>query len=345
MPDRIFHNKYPYLSSASAYWVNHAKQFAVEMTSKLSLDVDGLVIELGSNDGYLLSQFQSLGVSVLGVEPPENTAEIARKAGVPTISEFFGQNLAEKILTEYGHPKLIVVNNVFAHIPDMQDFTKGLSILAGEDSVITIENPSFEVLLDNALFDTIYHEHYSYLSAHSVRVIAENNGLNLVRVDRLPTHGGSKGIGWIAPRRLTNRSELCCRKKSNLDYLMRQSGLLCRSFTTIGAGLRNWLLEAAESGKTVVGYGAAHKGNTFLNAVGDTQDTQIRRGCKSREARAIFARISSTGPCSRATGFRKSNRRVDFAMEYRCGTYVKDQTCCQCQHLGGTAVDDEGLTS
>ncbi len=167
LPDRIFHDTYPYLSSASDYWVSHAKQFAGEMTDKLSLDMDNLVIELGSNDGYLLSQFQKLGVTVLGVEPPENTAEIARQAGVPTISKFFGEKLANDILAEYGHPKLIVVNNVYAHVPDQQDFTRGMAVLADDSTIITIENPSFDILLKKGLFDTIYHEHYSYLTAHS----------------------------------------------------------------------------------------------------------------------------------------------------------------------------------
>lgn len=274
LPDRIFHDTYPYLSSASKYWVSHAKQFAVDMTDKLSLDMDSLVIELGSNDGYLLSQFQKLGVSVLGVEPPENTAEIARQAGVPTISKFFGEKLANDILAEHGHPKLIVVNNVYAHIPDMQDFTKGMAILADDDTIITIENPSFDVLLNNALFDTIYHEHYSYLSAHSVNVIAKTCCLNLFHIDRLPTHGGSN-------RYCLSRSLY---PDETVEFVLseeKQAGLFnedkWKNFASLSqqaiAGLRKWLLTAAEDDRTVVGYGAAHKGNTFLNAVGDASKT------------------------------------------------------------------------
>ena len=120
LPERIFHETYPYISSASSYWVNHAAKFAEEMVEKLSLNKDSLVIELGGNDGYLLSQFQKLGVSVLNVEPPENTAEIARKAGVPTISKFFGVDLAKDILAEYGHPDLICVNNFFNIVNKVQ---------------------------------------------------------------------------------------------------------------------------------------------------------------------------------------------------------------------------------
>jgi len=270
LPDRIFHNTYPYLSSASEYWVNHAKQFAGEMVKKLFLDKDSLVIELGSNDGYLLSQFQKLGVSVLGVEPPENTAEIARQAGVPTISKFFGEELANNILSEYGHPKLIVVNNVYAHIPDQQDFTIGMSILADDSTIITIENPSFDILLNNALFDTIYHEHYSYLTAHSVHAVAKKYGLNLFHVDRLPTHGGSNRyyLSQSSQPDETVTAVLADEKQSGLFSEDKWKEFASVSKQTIH-GLRQWFECQEQAGNVVVGYGAAHKGNTFLNAVGD----------------------------------------------------------------------------
>ena len=274
LPDRIFHKTYPYLSSASQYWVSHAKKFASEMTDKLSLDSNSLVVELGSNDGYLLSQFQKLGVSVLGVEPPENTAELARQAGVPTISKFFGEKLANEILAEYGHPKLIVVNNVYAHVPDQQDFTRGMAVLADDSTIITIENPSFDILLNKAFFDTIYHEHYSYLTAHSVDAVAKKCGLNLFSVERLPTHGGS------------NRYHLSksIKPDETVAHVLtdeKNSGLLSEdkwkefSFASEKAisGLRQWFEEQKEAGNVVVGYGAAHKGNTFLNAVGEASKT------------------------------------------------------------------------
>ena len=270
LPDRIFHETYPYLSSASKYWVNHAKKFASEMVEKLSLNQDSLVIELGGNDGYLLSQFQNLGVSVLNVEPPENTAEIARKAGVPTISKFFGVDLAKEILAEYGHPELIVVNNVYAHIPDQQDFTKGMAILSDDSTIITIENPSFDILLNNAFFDTIYHEHYSYLTAHSVDVVSQKCGLRLFHIDRLPTHGGSNRY-WLSKKDSPDDSVKKILEEEKLSGLFlddKWEDFANRSRAAI-EGLRNWFLERQRLGDVVVGYGAAHKGNTFLNAVGE----------------------------------------------------------------------------
>lgn len=270
LPDRIFHNTYPYLSSASKYWVSHAKKFASEMTYSLSLGTDNLVVELGSNDGYLLSQFQKLGVPVLGVEPPENTAEIARQAGVPTISKFFGEDLANDILADYGHPKLIVVNNVYAHVPDQQDFTRGMAVLADDSTIITIENPSFDTLLEKGLFDTIYHEHYSYLTAHSVDAVAKKCGLNLFRVERLPTHGGSNRYYLSLSREPdeTVESVLADEKKSGLFSEDNWREFSASSEQAIN-GLRDWFAHQKAADNVVVGYGAAHKGNTFLNAVGE----------------------------------------------------------------------------
>lgn len=274
LPERIFHETYPYISSASSYWVNHATNFAKEMVEKLSLDKDSLVIELGGNDGYLLSQFQKLGVSVLNVEPPENTAEIARNAGVPTISEFFGVDLAKVILAEYGHPDLICVNNVYAHIPDQQDFTKGMEILSNDTTTITIENPSFDVLLNNAFFDTIYHEHYSYLTGHSVDVVSKKCGLTLFHIDRLPTHGGSNRY-WLSKSMMpddTVKNILDEEVKSGLFDEDKWKDFATRSRNAIN-GLHEWFSEREKLGHIVVGYGAAHKGNTFLNAVGEKSKT------------------------------------------------------------------------
>jgi hypothetical protein len=274
LPERIFHETYPYISSASEYWVTHATNFAKEMLEKLALNEDSLVIELGGNDGYLLTQFQKLGVSVLNVEPPENTAEIARQAGVPTISKFFGVDLAKAILADYGHPDLICVNNVYAHIPDQQDFTKGMEILSNNSTIITIENPSFDVLLNNAFFDTIYHEHYSYLTAHSVDVVSRKCGLSLFHIDRLPTHGGSNRY-WLSKSEIpddTIQKALDEEKASGLFSEDKWEDFANRSKDAIN-GLREWLLEREKLGHVVVGYGAAHKGNTFLNAVGDASKT------------------------------------------------------------------------
>ncbi|MES9886971.1 MAG: class I SAM-dependent methyltransferase [Candidatus Sedimenticola sp. 6PFRAG1] len=274
LPERIFHKTYPYLSSASATWVQHAKKYATDMKDSLSLDSRSLVVELASNDGYLLSEFLKLNVPVLGVEPAANVASIAQNAGVPTIVEFFGVDQAKSILSSHGHPRLIAANNVFAHIPDMQDFMEGMAVLANEHTVITIENPSFSLLLRDSLFDTIYHEHYSYVTAHSVQAVASNYGLRLARVDRLPTHGGSNRY-WLSRTMTVDQSvEVTLDEEKELGLFDPDewSAFAARSRAAIDS-LRQWFLDREKSGDIVVGYGAAHKGNTFLNAVGEASKT------------------------------------------------------------------------
>jgi hypothetical protein len=274
LPERIFHRAYPYLSSASSTWVQHVRNYAVSMQRKLALNNESLVVELASNDGYLLTAFQSLGVSVLGVEPADNIASIARAKGIPTLTKFFGTQTAAEILATHGHPRLIVANNVFAHIPDMHDFTEGMSILADDNTIITIENPSFVELLNHTLFDTIYHEHYSYLTAHSVREVARTHGLNLVHVDQLPTHGGSNRY-WLS--RSTHIDETVnVTLQAELDAGLFDPEVwlaFARRANTAIEGLRTWFNDRRAAGDVVVGYGAAHKGNTFLNSVGDASKT------------------------------------------------------------------------
>lgn len=288
-PERIFHKTYPYISSASSTWVEHARQYAYLMQAKIGLDSQSFVLELASNDGYLLSSFQKLGMRVLGVEPADNVASIAREAGVPTITEFFSANLARNILAENGYPNLIAANNVFAHIPDMHDFMAGMSILANEDTVITIENPSFTKLLQNTLFDTIYHEHYSYLTAHSVRHVARAHGMNLVHIDHLPTHGGSNRY-WLSRSRAVDDSverTLDAEKQAGLFDPASWAAFAVRALASI-EGLRAWFLERIKAGDVVVGYGAAHKGNTFLNAVGEASKTLVYVVDASKEKQGKF---------------------------------------------------------
>jgi len=270
-PDRIFHDNYPYLSSSSSYWLDHASRFCNLAIENLHLKHDSLVLEIASNDGYLLSNFQSRGIQVLGVEPASNVARIANKQGVNTICEFFGVETAKKLLTEGVQPDLIVANNVFAHVPNMHDFMEGIALLAGSKTMVSIENPSFATLLDNAYFDTIYHEHYSYLSAHSVQRIASMHGLNLVRVDSLPTHGGSNRY-WLSKISDTE-SSVSQALQDELDRGLfdpsKWSSFQEKSQNVID-GLRDWLLARSGPDYKIAAYGAAHKGNTFLNAVGDS---------------------------------------------------------------------------
>lgn len=276
LPERIFHDAYPYLSSASSTWVEHARNYAEAMQVNLDLGSSTLVIELASNDGYLLSAFQSLGVPVLGVEPADNVASIARAAGIPTISRFFGAQAAIDILASHGHPRLIAANNVFAHVPNMHDFMQGMALLADKKTVITVENPSFAVLLQKTLFDTIYHEHYSYLTAHSVREVARAHGLELVHVDQLLTHGGSNRY-WLSRSGQadgTVQSALHAEVEAGLFDPAAWTAFAKRATSAIN-GLRDWFMERHQAGDVVAGYGAAHKGNTFLNAVGDASKNLV----------------------------------------------------------------------
>ena len=270
LPERIFHDEYPYLSSASSSWVRYARSFAEEMQETLNLDGDTLVVELASNDGYLLSAFQVLGVPVLGVEPANNVASIAQSAGIPTLTKFFGAQAASDMLENYAHPRLIVANNVFAHVPDMHDFMQGIAMLADDHTTVTIENPSFVALLENTFFDTIYHEHYSYLTAHVVRDIAAAHGLYLIHVDELPTHGGSNRY-WLSKNDLVDETVgLVLQKELDVGLFEPNAWLAFANRANAAIdGLREWFLERKQAGHVVAGYGAAHKGNTFLNAVGE----------------------------------------------------------------------------
>lgn len=272
LPERIF-GDYPYLSSVSTSWVAHARSYAASMQSELRLAAEDLVVEVASNDGYLLTQFRDLGVRVLGVEPARNVAALAKERGVDTLADFFGVNTAGRVLADRGHPRLVVANNVLAHVPDLDDFVGGLALLCGLDTLITVENPSYTTLLDQTQFDTIYHEHYSYLSAYAVARIAARQGLELVRVQDLPTHGGSYRY-WLAR---SGAREVDPSVATTIEREL-SSGLLdpqvwerfaTRSRTTID-GLRTWLDERRAAGARVAGYGAAAKGNTLLNAAGAT---------------------------------------------------------------------------
>jgi 2-polyprenyl-3-methyl-5-hydroxy-6-metoxy-1,4-benzoquinol methylase len=180
----------------SSTFLQHASEFVEEFTNNHEFSPQDWVLEIASNDGYLLKNFLPLGITVVGIEPAENVAAISRNLGVHTISEFFSSKLALKLLVERGYPKLVVANNVMAHVPDLIDFVKGLATLCGPDTKISVENPSLANILIGNQFDTIYHEHYSYLSATSVFNICRDNGLHLSKVEELPIHGGSNRY-WL----------------------------------------------------------------------------------------------------------------------------------------------------
>lgn len=278
LPDRIFGAEYPYLSSVSTSWLAHAADYTRHMVGELGLSEGDLVMEVASNDGYLLTQMRDAGMRVLGIEPAGKVAEIARGRGVETVNDFFGLAVAEKIAESHGRPRLVAANNVMAHVPDLQDFLAGLSHLCDDETVVTVENPSFVTQMLETQFDTIYHEHFSYLSAHAVAAATTGVGLELTRVERLTTHGGSNRY-WLT-RTGTREAH-----PSVAEVIAEElaAGLLepelwddfARRSRAVIQGLRSWLDERRTAGRTVAGYGAAAKGNTLLNAAGVQHDDLV----------------------------------------------------------------------
>ncbi len=269
MPSRLFRD-YRYLSSTSTSFLEHARNFATETAHDLDFGPGDWVLEIASNDGYLLKHFIKLGIDVLGIEPAENVAEIARQAGVPTVSEFFGLDLAESLLASRGRPKLIVANNVMAHVPDIQNFVAGIAVLVGPETQVSIENPSLINFLKEDQFDTIYHEHYSYLTANSVDKITKEAGLQLFKVEEIVTHGGSNRY-WLRqqPSVVSSEKQVVAKILQEVeDGLFDESAW--RNFDgriqELISNFYNWVKSSFEAGKIVCGYGAPAKASTLINA-------------------------------------------------------------------------------
>ena len=270
-PAHIF-SEYAYFSSYSTSWVAHAKRYCDMMKSRLALRPESFVVELGSNDGYLLQHFLELGQRVLGIEPAANVAETARARGVPTRTVFFSTETAREIVAEHGHADLIAANNVLAQVPQLNDFVAGMAYLLGPEGVITIEVPHVERLIAGNQFDTIYHEHFSYFSLVTVERLAIANGLVPIDVEELPTHGGSLRIylahrGFAHPVSARVGSMLAQERGARLETLSAYSDFASRVQRT-KRDLLAVMIAAKEKGKRICGYGAPGKGNTLLNYCG-----------------------------------------------------------------------------
>jgi 2-polyprenyl-3-methyl-5-hydroxy-6-metoxy-1,4-benzoquinol methylase len=275
--DAIFNNEYVYFSSYSTSWLEHAKDYVNMVEKRFSLNSNSLAIEIASNDGYLLQYFVEKNVPVLGIEPTGNTAEVAKKKGIETITEFFGTRLAKSLASNGRKADLLLGNNVLAHVPDIVDFVEGMKILLNPDGVITMEFPHLLQLIENNQFDTIYHEHFSYLSFYTTQKIFESQGLTIFDVEEIPTHGGSLRIfaKHIENESLSvseNVKKLMKKEKkhgiSNIDsYKDFQLKAQC-----IKLELLSFLIAAKKEGKKVAAYGAAAKGNTLLNYCGVKSD-------------------------------------------------------------------------
>jgi hypothetical protein len=270
-PERIFRD-YRYLSSMSTTFLQHAFEFVEAFISKHEFSEHDWVLEIASNDGYLLKNFLPLGISVIGIEPAENVAAISRSLGVHTITEFFSSKLAARLLEERGYPKLIIANNVMAHVPNLIDFVQGLAILCGPDTKISVENPSLANILIGIQFDTIYHEHYSYLSATSVSRLCRSNGLQLSKVEELPIHGGSNRY-WLTKYSDTSLVEDSVQRMLQLeleDQLFDSTkwSEYSTKVSKILTDFYNWLRLTKSANGKIYGYGAAAKASTILNSIG-----------------------------------------------------------------------------
>ena len=268
--------EYAYFSSFSDSWVEHARQYADAMIQRRDLGGSSLVVELASNDGYLLQHFVARGVPVLGVEPAHNVAAAAEARGVPTLTEFFGRELAERLVRERGHADLVIGNNVLAQVPDLNDFVGGIAILLDPQGVATLEFPHVVRLVEGVQFDTIYHEHFSYFSLTTVSLIARAHGLAVVDVEEVPTHGGSLRV-FLArvdgdPSVAPSVDALLARERDGGYASLDGYRGFEERVREAKRSLLTFLIDRRRDGLSVAGYGAPGKGNTLLNYCGIRTD-------------------------------------------------------------------------
>jgi len=285
-PDAIF-SDYSYFASYSDSWLAHARDYAAMAARRFGLGPESRVVEIASNDGYLLRWFVERGIPVLGIEPAANVAKAAEALGIPTRVQFFGTQLARELVAEGIRADLVVGNNVLAHVPALNDFVAGLALLLAPRGVLTMEFPHLLRLMDEGQFDTIYHEHFSYFSFTTVRRVFASHGLTLFDVEELPTHGGSLRIyarhsadqsGAAGAPQLPGRPselrvvDLFAREERAGLLRLETYGDFAARVRVVKRDLLRFLLDANEAGKQVVGYGAPAKGNTLLNYCGVGRD-------------------------------------------------------------------------
>ena len=271
-PQDLF-NDYAYFSSYSDTWLQHAKSYTEMVVERFKLNGDSQVIELASNDGYLLQYFVEKGIRVLGIEPAANVAQAALGKDIPTVVKYFSEETAWELVDKDTRADLLIGNNVLAHVPDLNDFVRGMKILLKEHSVITVEFPHLMRLIEENQFDTIYHEHFSYFSFLTVEQVFTAHGLKLFDVEELPTHGGSLRIYACHPE---DTSTPLTQRVEDLRRREEAFGLTCletySSFSdrveAAKRGLLEFLISVKARGQSIVGYGAPAKGNTLLNYCG-----------------------------------------------------------------------------
>lgn len=271
--DELFTPDYAYFSSVSPGWVDHARRYVAAMVDRFGLTAEDWVVEIASNDGYLLQFVQQAGIRCTGIEPTASTAAASRGLGIETLERFFGVELARELVAERGHASLTAANNVLAHVPDINDFVEGFAVLLAPDGVSTFEFPHLVNLIDQCQFDTIYHEHYSYLSLTAVQRIFAAKGLRVFDVEQVPTHGGSLRV-FVCHDGSTRHVQqpavadlLAAEAAAGIAGWDYYSTLADRALT-VKLDLIEFLVAQKKAGKSVAAYGAAAKGNTLLNYAG-----------------------------------------------------------------------------
>ncbi|MBA3674662.1 MAG: methyltransferase domain-containing protein [Chitinophagaceae bacterium] len=276
--DAIFDSNYAYFSSYSTSWLQHAKKYVDMMMARFGYDENSLVIEVASNDGYLLQYFKEKNIPVMGIEPTANTAEVAMEKGIKTVVEFFGAELADRFANDWNvKADLLLGNNVLAHVPDIVDFVLGIKLILKEEGVVTMEFPHLMQLVDNNQFDTIYHEHFSYLSLFAVKQIFESQGLELFDVEEISTHGGSLRIYG---KHVEDKSKPVSENVALLLQKEVDKGLNTLEYYNnfqqkalkIKLDITDFLIKQKRENKKIAAYGAAAKGNTLLNYCGIKND-------------------------------------------------------------------------
>ncbi|KAB7610080.1 class I SAM-dependent methyltransferase [Amylibacter sp. SFDW26] len=274
--DDLFREDYAYFSSTSKGWLKHAAEYCEMITKRLGLTKDSFVVELASNDGYLLKNFVAAGIPCLGVEPTKSTAEAARALGVPVRQEFFGEAFGAEMAATGEKADLVLGNNVYAHVPDINDFTQGVAAILKPNGVVTFEFPHVMQLIKQNQFDTVYHEHFSYLSLCAVHSIFAKAGLRIFDVETLPTHGGSLRVyGCLvdANHGASDNVEQVLNAETDAGLQEEETYKTFQAKAdAVKDGLVRFLLDAKEQGKSVAGYGAAAKGNTLMNYAGIRPD-------------------------------------------------------------------------
>jgi SAM-dependent methyltransferase len=274
--EKLFAPDYAYFSSFSRSWLEHAERYVAAASGRLGLGPHSLVVEIASNDGYLLQYVAARGIACVGIEPTSGTARAAREKGIETIERFFGRELAVEFRCDRRAADLIVANNVLAHVPDLNDFVGGLAALLAPNGTITVEFPHLLELVRHRQFDTVYHEHFSYFSLHAVRSVFAAHGLRIYDVERIPTHGGSLRV-WAclaqAPQAEAPAVGALIRDEAGAGMLTIDFySDFQRAANAVKDSLLTFLIEQKRAGRKLVGYGAAAKGNTLLNYAGVKPD-------------------------------------------------------------------------